>query len=318
MKIIVCTGNSHTCGQGAKGFLMATGTEEGYNTAGKGIGRNADYGCECYVRMIQNYINKVTNSSDKQITYSELSEKYALATDNNTVMLNKPIEFISDSDLIAIKFAEKQTPATADIYIDDKLTKTELLHAEIPRYGSWSYRLIPLFNTKGKKIKIVPKEGDIFISSIECFSGEYAVINSGIGSCTTKRYLEECFDYCVSAFSPDIIIAEAHTINDWLSKITPSEYKNNLSRLIDKMKEHTKKVILTTVSPILGNQAEPFNAIEYSEFIKASSEIEGVYIADAHTAINERLKGLNEEEKSKLIIRSRNSSEINTRTLSVS
>ena len=56
MKIIVCTGDSHTCGQGADSIrtkYKPKNPNNIYNTAGKGISRGGNLAHPCYVNLLR-------------------------------------------------------------------------------------------------------------------------------------------------------------------------------------------------------------------------------------------------------------------------
>lgn len=109
--------------------------------------------------------------------------------------------------------------------------------------------------------------------SIQHNRGPYAVINSGIGYCPSRRYMQECFDYCVTDFRPDLVIAEAQSINDWIVCPTPEEHRNNLNLLMDKIISLGAKAILMTVAPICpNNQLSKFGQ-PYDAFVAQSQAL---------------------------------------------
>ena len=100
------------------------------------------------------------------------------------------------------------------------------------------------------------------------FSGQYRVINSGIGSCPALRYLEEYWKDYVEKYSPDIIVIQPHTINDWLTGEGVDIYQEHLMKYVQKAKKTAPKVLLTTVSPILGEQKVSNNPEDcYEDYI---------------------------------------------------
>lgn len=114
----------------------------------------------------------------------------------------------------------------------------------------------------------MPRQGEVFAGHILVFCGAYAVVNSGVGSCPAGRYLSECFDDGVEVFRPDLIVCEAHTINDWLLGKSPKEYEKSLTKLLQKMKRTARAVVLVTGFSPLGEQAAPFNQTPYHEFVE--------------------------------------------------
>ena len=64
MKIIVCTGDSHTCGQGASSIKTRDIPKDPnriYRTAGKGISRGGDLEYPSYVNLVRKYIAENTD-----------------------------------------------------------------------------------------------------------------------------------------------------------------------------------------------------------------------------------------------------------------
>ena len=129
-----------------------------------------------------------------------------------------------------------------------------------------------------------------FLYRGEYYKGDYAVINSGIGSCTTERYITEYYNDYVSVFKPSFIISEAHSINDWLNKI-PLENVNKALKYITLCHASYGCIpIMLTISPIGGEKALPFNEINYSLYIEESRKVAketNMILADANAVIGD-------------------------------
>lgn len=302
MKVILCTGDSHTCGEKAEGFCCEDITVYGfcYNPKGKGTGRYNRFDGKCYVNLVRDFVTENTSSSVENVDISSIGED---------VYGNRKIEngFSLDCncDMLLLKVAEKKEYAAINIYLDGELARRVILKADVTRYGEWSYRDIKI-NCKGKKtVHIEIAAGEVYISSIERWSGAYAVVNCGVGSCDTTRYLNEYMQYWIEEFSPYMFLAEAHTINDWLASKTPEKYGEDLTELIKMMKCGAEKVIMTTVSPVIDGKwrgkAAGFDGpvVDYEELIKESYRIierEGVLLADGHKVIKDACGDMCEEE----------------------
>ena len=131
-----------------------------------------------------------------------------------------------------------------------------------------------------------------FVSLISNWlSGKYRVINSGIGSCPTFKYLDEYWDGYVVSYDPEIIVIQPHTINDWLTGEGPDIYRNHLERYIGAALKITKKIILTTVSPVLGEQTVPGNPgalyADYIDQIYIVGKSRGIKIADVYPKLSD-------------------------------
>jgi len=131
-----------------------------------------------------------------------------------------------------------------------------------------------------------------FVSLISNWlSGKYRVINSGIGSCPTFKYLDEYWDGYVVSYDPEIIVIQPHTINDWLTGEGPDIYRNHLERYIGAALKITEKIILTTVSPVLGEQTVPGNPgalyADYIDQIYIVGKSRGIKIADVYPKLSD-------------------------------
>lgn len=303
MKIILCTGDSHTCGTGVERVKPASLLEMediSYHIFGTGTSRNDDFSMPNYVNLLRRYITEHTDSRASVADGASLAAESGYPVCHGAVLLEGPLSMEHSSDLLSVCFVEHGEEAEVGIYLDGVLYKKETLYTPSPRFNDWSFRSVPVFAAGSKEIRIVPLRGRVYISHIQQASGEYAVINSGVGSTSSRRYLEECFPYCVEAFRPDLIIAEAHTINDWLRMESPEEHHASLEALVRSMQTVCKKIVLMTVSPILGDQKSPTNGIEYNDFVAASRKVgaqDGVIVVDANRAIERALNAAGENDR---------------------
>lgn len=304
MKIILCTGDSHTCGQGSDNIKSATKVKnpnDRYDTSGKGLGGGAcDLVSPGYVNLVRQYVLEHTDSRHNLMDMQELNAVYGCPVDEEGVLVDRPIVLENDWDMLLLCVGEQPGKAQIAIYLDGKLYKTETLHAPKPRYNDWSFRNVPVWCEGAKEVKIVPVSGKPFIRHIQFAAGRYAVINSGIGSCTSGRYLNECFDYCVTEFKPDLVIAEGHSINDWIQYQTAQEHYDNLKAMMTRFLEMGAQVLFTTVSPIESKQ-ENAAGVRYRDFIDASRKMAAdlnLPVADAHEKFKEALAPIPKEEQS--------------------
>lgn len=299
MKVIVCSGDSHTCGEGATGFDSSPELSLGvYNTNGKGSGRYSGKDARTYVNLVREAVCSLTDSQYTEVDYPELSKLYEMRTECGFMCVEKSIALNHSADMITLEFAEKKKPATVLIYTDGVFYQRLTLHAEITRHGEWSFYTVPIFCAGTKTLEIVPESGKVYLGRVGYHKGEYAVINSGVGSCTTKRYREECLSDFVIAFQPEIVIAEAHTINDWISGITPEQYKENLKSLLIDIKKTARKVYVLGVSPIMGTQEQAGGL--YQDFMIASkiaAEKAGVEMIDTYQDFLKETEGLSDKER---------------------
>lgn len=102
------------------------------------------------------------------------------------------------------------------------------------------------------------------------YPGVYRIVNSGIGSCPARRYVTEYWEEWVAAHKPEIIVIQPHTINDWLTREGAARYKKDLDAYVRKACQTAHKVLLTTVSPILGEQKRSGRSDGYCLFDSCS------------------------------------------------
>lgn len=303
MKIIVCTGDSHTCGQGASSIKTRDIPKDPnriYRTAGKGISRGGDLEYPSYVNLVRKYIAQNTDSAYALTSGSQLAEQTGYPCQNAAVRLEGELILPAGWDWHLVCFAEQLEPAKVEIWIDGKLIKTEQLSTPLPRYNDWSFRNVPIFCEGAKEIKLVPVQGEVWISHIQHDRGQYAVVNSGVGACSTRRYLDECFDYCIADFRPDYVIMEAQTINDWLNYDSPECHCQTLNEMVEKITDLGAKVMFVTVAPIEGRQESAKFGCAYADFMAQAKEVAArtdVICADANAAFCEALAGIPPEDR---------------------
>lgn len=119
-------------------------------------------------------------------------------------------------------------------------------------------------------------------------AGKYKVVNSGIGSCPTFRYLENHWQDFVQAHTPEMIVIQPHTINDWLTGTGAAAYRAHLTQYVEKARETAPKVLLTTVSAVLGAQTAKDCPDTYSDYmaqVYAVGEAFGIPVADVFPAL---------------------------------
>lgn len=297
MKIIVCTGDSHTVGQGADSIKTRhkPKSKAVYNTAGKGISRGGNLETGSYVNLLRKMVGcdyALTNGS-------ALRAQTGYPLVNDAVCLEGAYDLPKGWKYHTVCLMETTTPAKMAVLIDGKPVRQEVLYTELPRYDQWSFRNIAVPCDEKQQVTLVPLGGAVYISHIQHDKGEYALINSGIGSCTTKRYLEEGFSYCVEEFKPDIVIAEAQTINDWIHYESAWLHGKYVNELLERCKAIGARLVFSTVAPICGCQESKQFGISYDAFIAESQkagEREDVLFADSYGAFLETIAPIPEEE----------------------
>ncbi|MBR6729354.1 MAG: SGNH/GDSL hydrolase family protein [Clostridia bacterium] len=293
MKFILCTGDSHTCGQYADGSGSWMTESLGYNILGKGFGPVNFWGRD-YVNLIKNYVTDHTNSRVENMDITSWGNEFARFR-----KIERPITIPGGCDALLLRVAEKTAEATLGIYLDGELYRTKKLHAEVTRYGLWSIGFVMIPCTGVKEITLKAESGYVYINSCERWSGEYAVVNCGVGSCTVGRYKNECLPDLLEEFPERIFLAEVHTINDWVKNNTIEAYSRALSEMLEIMKKNAELTMAITVSPILREEPVPYATDFYEKFVDAAYEViekAGVPMIDAHKAFAEKIAGKSAEE----------------------
>lgn len=260
MKTIVFTGDSHTWGQGDPTVINYFN-----NKVVSGDLRPVPFHLPCYVNMVRDEINNITKSFSQDIDYH--------------MFINKKFETAISCKLARFYFECQPEPAVCIINGKPFFIP--------PSWGDNSYITAVIFCDNAP---VLESDGIVFLYRGEFYGGDYAIINSGIGSCTSVRYIQKYYKDYVSVFNPKFIVAEGHSINDWINRVPLPDVGLALKTILNHHKSDGCEGILLTVSPINGANSEPYNPINYYEYIKESRKIGeeiGVTVLDGYTAIGD-------------------------------
>ena len=290
MKTILCTGDSHTWGQGGSGWEVMGAVESGEK-------RLVDFGCNGYVNQLRRFLADRGLSADEEVTAETLHRVHGLPMSESGALLARALELETAAELVRIQFLGTAGGYTALI----RLNGEEVQRLYMPPAETGYIRNAALFTkSSGKRQRLViePTEGDACVYRIELYGGAWAVINAGIGSCTSARYLEAYWQEYVAAYRPSVIVMEAHSINDWLSNQPPAVCGESVGRLIDAGLRLGGRGLLLTVSPILGGQRNAAG-VAYEDYVQESRRVAGTYgvpLCDANTRMKKELRGLSADE----------------------
>lgn len=293
IQTLLVAGDSHTWGQGSGG-------EHALAPFAAGELRPLPFQYPSYVNLLRDQINILTGSFAEDYQGESLAAFAKQSRNGESTLLTADNPLIADTHalLYRVCFQGQPEKSRAAIYINGRL------YAEIDLVmppSSYMYRFFPIWcDSEQDQLEIRSAAGSVLVYRLEAYRGPFAVINAGIGSCPLSRYLSaEIWENWITPWRPSAVIIEGNTINDWLTRESPSEYQQLLRQEIRQVRQLGAQPFLHTVSPILGPQSEPHNSFPYSEFIKAARNAaleESVPCADANQSMQQMLSGLSEEE----------------------
>ncbi len=275
MKTIICTGDSHTWGQGIPG-LESTFSPP----VAVGDLRLVSFKYDSYVNLLRHMVNQKVVGSAQEVEGGLLCSKV-------------------NAKLIRIQLLSSQAASAAAIYIDGALQREVSLKKGI-------YHTLSIFCDKDgeHELEIHTEWGAVSLYRIELYSGDAAVVNCGIGSCPTFKFYTDYWDTYVTELRPSVVVLEPHTINDWLAGDPPSVHNKRLKSMVEKLRAADCDVVMLTVSPILGSQDIPFNKVAYNLYVEEGRRVAnecGISICDANAVMTRRMEGLTEDESRSLL-----------------
>jgi len=296
---ILCTGDSHTWGQGVAGLEK----EVDPPWVGGEL-RLTSFRSDHYVNLLRKKINEATGSYAWEWTAQELAEIESVEFEVPCAVIGpEGMEIFIVGAMIRMEFAMSQEMSEAEIRVDGESMGVWNLQTD-KKVNAW--KLITLHLAEGRHaLSIRAATGRVGVYRIETYAGACAVINSGIGSCPVGRMRTDFVKDYVEAVRPDVVLMEAHTINDWLTGETPEEYCNHLIEFIEDIRRIGAEPVLMTVAPIGGEQIRPGLAAVYDEFVEASRRaayLSGIRLCDANTMMKILAEGLTETEMSRYLL----------------
>lgn len=290
MKTILCTGDSHTWGQGAAGVL------EGFDPPVQaGELRLTDFRCDSYVNLLRRKVEEATGSFSKEWEAPCLTALFEVEyrTPCACIGIGQQAAMSFTGALMRVEYSRAGSPCRFEVEIDGE---TSARREEPVASGGNDFHILTMRLPDGThRASFKVTEGELLLYRIETYGGAFCVVNAGVGSCPSFRYRERYFEDYVTAVRPDIVLAEAHTINDWIAGAPPWEYVVNLKTLLEDFRNLGAETILMTVSPIAGEQAR--GGFDYREYVEASRQaarMAGVRICDANRMMELGLAELEE------------------------
>lgn len=259
---IICTGDSHTWGQGAANVV-----ERFDPPVVAGDLRPIDFDTDSYVNHLRRMVESATGAKSFQWTAQEIANKGQCPYIAPCAELDHDFEMDVQGALLRIVIGPHAEPVHWDLSVSGESRVLQFFPSE----SSNDFRILTLHLPEGNHtLTLKKRSGNLHLYRVESYSGPAAVINCGIGSCPTFKFRELYWDDYVVSLKPDIVLAEAHTINDWLTGDTPETYRKNLANLLKDFRSLGAETVLMTVAPIGGPQKLPYTASDYQDYIEAS------------------------------------------------
>ncbi len=294
MQRILCTGDSHTWGQGAEGLM-----EEMAPPCVAGELRLASFRTGGYVNRLRRLVNEATASESWEWRAQEMSCLPGIGfAAPCAVVKERALKIRTNGALLRVELARTAHESVAEMSVDDGREKRVMdLQTANVEHG---YHLETFLLPEGEHVlSIRAMKGAVGIYRVESYAGSCAVVNGGVGSSAVKSFCERHWQERVAAVQPDVVLMEAHTINDWLTGESPEEYRLHLEEAIGRFQALSSRVVLMTVSPIAGAQQLPGLSAKYDEFVEASrraAEDSGVLLCDANRMMRLMLEDMTEEQ----------------------
>ena len=293
---ILCTGDSHTWGQGASGLM-----ETFDPPAEAGERRLAGFAPGSYVNRLRRRAEQLTGASSREWSAAELAKAGSLPFCAPFALLTGRLTLPFSGALLRLEYACSADPAAFTAAVDGVPVGGGELPAQTRPIDC---RLLTVPLSEGAHtLTLSVTRGVLPLFRLETYAGAVAVVNSGIGSCPCFRYRENHWDEMVAAVRPDVVLAEAHTINDWIAGDPPDVYEARLTALLRDYAGLGAAVTLMTVSPIIGDQRWQGGALyaDYTAAARRAAKAAGAVLCDANAVMTERLSCLSEAEKAEFL-----------------
>lgn len=285
IRVIPVIGDSHTWGEGV-------GAEKRMRPpVCCGDLRPLPFSPPCYVNLLRNELNRRTGSACADFEWGE----------GLTVTAVEPLTVPGAFALARVFFVADVEPAEATLSAEGCEPVAVSLQSDTDTYNTRvkvAHLICPKGETSGLTVACTAGEG-IVVYRVELYTGAYALVNCGIGSCPVERYVDEYFARYVVPLSPYAILFEGCTINDWL--LTPShlQYAANLRRMLVAQRDLTSRVLWHTVTPVGGSQTSGQGTV-YADYVDAMRSVAAereVALEDCNASMGALLVSLPEAER---------------------
>lgn len=284
IRIIPIIGDSHVWGEGV-------GAERRFQPpVCCGDLRPLPFAPPCYVNLLREALNRETGSACADYEWGA----------GLTVTAGKPLRIPAAFSLARVFFVAGTEAATAALSAEGCDPVSVPLQSDTDTYNTRMRvaHLIPDRETEGLTVACAVG-ASVCVYRVELYTGTYALVNCGIGSCPVGRYTDEYFSRYVEPLSPYAILFEGCTINDWLLTPSATRYAADLRRMLVAQRDLTPRVLWHTVTPVGGSQVSGHGTV-YGEYVNAERSVAGeagVTLVDCNAAMTNILSALPEEER---------------------
>ncbi len=289
MQVIVCTGDSHTWGQGAAGAVESIGPVVA------GDRRHLPFSVPCYVNQLRRWVEAKTGSFSFEFSAAALAQRCGGQLQNGCAASTQqqPLVFTAEGELFCVYYYAGTAADGIRVVCDG----AAVAKAPPARFGTeLAYNRLVFAASAGRHtIAVYPTGQAALLYRLEGYGGPFAVVNSGIGSCPADRYVQLHWAECVTDLHPAIAVVEPHTINDWLTGKTPQQYYRDLVQYFSLLQADNVRTVMLTVAPIFGATGQPhspFDFAEYAQMAKQAAADAAVPTADTHAILRAEINGL--------------------------
>lgn len=255
IKKICMAGDSHTWGEGAADYVF----KNFEIPVCAGEKRLLPFSVPSFATLLRNYTDKESKSESEELSGSDISRKYNLDNVLECAHVKGKLRIDKEFDFARIEL--KRGSADAKFLCD------EICVQKFDAGKSDEYEVINIMPQR-RSLKLIIKSSSALVYRIEFYKGNCAVLNCGIGSCTSFRYTQEYLDKYILSVKPSLVVAEVFTVNDWLCRKTPRECEKSLVGFGEKVIKSGSKLAFSSAIPILENQINEIGA-DYQEYVSA-------------------------------------------------
>ena len=299
IRVIPIIGDSHTWGEGVR-------AERDFDPAVCcGDLRPLPFTPPCYVNLLRDELNRETGSSCEEYEGEALLSLCEGREGPFGLVKDKPFTLERPFDLARVFFFATSEEAVVRLTATSpsgKSTVTETLFSDTTLMSA-AVKVAHVFPRKGEtaeRLTITCEEDcHAYMYRVELYRGPYALVNCGIGSCPTKKFVEQYFDRYVTPLSPYAILFEGCTINDWLQTPSDLKYAAHLRRMLSAQRDLTPRVLWHTVTPIGGSQISG-QGTTYNDYVNTMRSVAaeaGVPLVDCNAEMETILSAMPEEAR---------------------